>query len=138
MARLRTIDGRRVIVVVTDGRDENAAANGPGSDASWQEGVENAKAIDATIYAIGVGARVEESRLRQLAGLTGREAYFTTDMTTLEAHYRRVVDELHRRYVIAYTSTNPKRDGAWRNVTFRSPSPSVHMRSRGGYYAPSN
>jgi Ca-activated chloride channel family protein len=138
MARLRSIEGRRIILVVTDGRDENAASNGPGSEASWEEVVENAKAIDATIYAIGVGARVEESRLRQLAGLTGGEAYFTTDVGMLEAHYHRVVDELHRRYVIAYTSTNPKRDGVWRNVTLRSPSPSVHLRSRGGYYAPSN
>ena len=30
-ARLRTAEGRRVVVVMTDGRDENATANGPGS-----------------------------------------------------------------------------------------------------------
>jgi Ca-activated chloride channel family protein len=134
--KLKAIEGRRVIVVVTDGRDENAKSTGPGSVASWDEVLTNAKAIEATIYAIGLGPRVDKKRLEQLASVTGGEAYFTTDVAALEKNYRRIVEELHRRYLIAYTSTNPNRDGAWRKVELRSHSNSVHLRSRGGYYAP--
>jgi Mg-chelatase subunit ChlD len=35
VARLKSVNGRRVVVLVTDGRDENAASNGPGSARSW-------------------------------------------------------------------------------------------------------
>ncbi len=136
LARLKTVEGRRVIVVLTDGYDENAKSTGPGSVTKWDQVLASAKAIDATIYAIGLGARVDKKRLQQLAQLTGGEAYFTTDVAALGRHYRRIVEELHRRYLVAYTSTNPKRDGAWRRVELRAHSKSVHARSRGGYYAP--
>jgi Ca-activated chloride channel homolog len=136
LGRLKTVEGRRVIVVVTDGRDEDAKSKGPGSTATWDKVVASAKEIDATIYAIGLGARVDRSRLQQLANLTGGEAYFTTDVAALAQHYHRIVEELHRRYLVAYTSTNVKRDGMWRKVELRSHMTSVRVRSRGGYYAP--
>jgi Ca-activated chloride channel homolog len=136
LGKLKTIEGRRVIVVVTDGRDEDAKSKGPGSAATWDQVLTNAKEIEATIYAIGLGPRVDKSRLQQLAKVTGGEAYFTTDMAALERNYRRILEELHRRYLVAYTSTNSNRDGGWRNVELRSQSKSVHIRSRGGYYAP--
>jgi hypothetical protein len=37
---------------------------------------------------------------------------------------------------VSYTSTNAKRNGAWRNVTIESQTPRTTVRSRGGYYAP--
>jgi Ca-activated chloride channel family protein len=136
LEKLKTIEGRRVIVVLTDGRDEDAKSKGPGSKASWDEVLKSAKEIEATVYAIGLGPRVDKARLEQLAKVTGGEAYFTTDVAALERNYHRIVEELHRRYLVAYTSTNPARDGGWRTVELRSHSQSVHIRSRGGYYAP--
>ena len=111
MQSLRATEGRRAIVVVTDGRDENAASTGPGSEATWEMVIAAAHANDATIYAIGLGPRVERIRLQQLADLTGGEAYFADDLTNLNEEYRRVIDDLHRRYVLGYTSTNSNRDG---------------------------
>ena len=136
MERLKSIDGRRVVVVVTDGRDENAASKGPGSLATWDMVIQTAQAMDATIYAIGLGSRVERGPLQQLADLSGGEAYFTADLATLDAEYRRVVEDLHRRYVVGYTSTNATRNGAWRRVELRGVGRPVRLRSRGGYYAP--
>lgn len=140
MHRLKTTMGRRVVVVVTDGRDENAASNGPGSVATWDTIIETAKELDATIYAIGLGSRVDRTRLQKLADVTGGEAYFTTDLATLDAEYHRVVEDLHRRYVVAYTSTNPARDGKWRAIELRAATHGTDMRlrSRGGYFAPPN
>jgi VWFA-related protein len=136
MQRLKGVDGRRVVVVVTDGRDENAASKGPGSVATWEMVIEAAQATDVTVYAIGVGSRVDRGRLQKLADLTGGDAYFAEDIATLDAEYRRVVEDLHRRYVLGYTSTNGTRDGAWRSVELRSPGKAVRLRSRGGYFAP--
>lgn len=136
MERLKSIDGRRVVVVVTDGRDENAASKGPGSLATWDMVIQTAQAMDATIYAIGLGARVERGPLQKLADLSGGEAYFTADLATLDAEYRRVVEDLHRRYVVGYTSTNATRNGEWRRVELRGVGRPLRLRSRGGYYAP--
>jgi VWFA-related protein len=135
VTRLKTVSGRRVVVLVTDGRDENAASNGPGSQRSWEQALNEVSAVEATVYAIGIGQRVDRERLEQVATLTGGEAYFTSDVTELEANYRRIVEELRRRYQIGYTSTNPKRDGGWRKVEIRSKG--LIVRSRGGYFAPS-
>ena len=133
--RLRTVQGRRVVVLVTDGRDENGPGTGPGSRRSWEEAIGEVADADTTVYAIGLGIRVDRERLEQVAALTGGEAYFTTDVAELEGHYRRIIEELHRRYVLAYTSTNGKRDGSWRKVEIRA-AEGTRIRTRGGYYAP--
>jgi len=136
MQRLSAIEGRRVVVVVTDGRDENAASTGPGSLATWEMVIDAARAMDVTVYAIGLGSRVDRKRLQELVDLTGGEAYFTSDLANLDLAYRRVVEDFRRRYVLGYTSTNGKRDGKWRIVELRGRAKSLHTRSRGGYTAP--
>jgi VWFA-related protein len=88
------------------------------------------------VYAIGLGSRVERGRLQQLSDLTGGEAYFTDNLASLDDQYRRVVEDLRRRYVLGYTSTNGKRDGGWRMVELRSLAKGIRLRSRGGYAAP--
>ena len=134
--RLATIEGRRVVVVVTDGRDENAASNGPGSLRTWDEVVARLKQVEATVYAVGLGSRVNREHLQQLADLSGGAAYFPADVTMLIGEYKRILDDLRRRYVIAYESSNRSRDGRWRSVDIRVQQDGVQIRSRGGYYAP--
>jgi Ca-activated chloride channel family protein len=134
LAQLATREGRRVLVVMSDGRDENAQSTGPGSTRTWDEVLKQAREIDATVYVVGLGSKVDRARLEQIAAFTGGEAYFTGNASELEQHYRRILEELRRRYLVAYTSTNPARDGKWRKVEIRAPATKV--RSRGGYYAP--
>ena len=136
MTRLQTVEGRRVVVVVTDGRDENAAGDGPGSTRTWDDVLTLVRSSGAIVYAIGLGTRMDGERLQQLAALTGGEAYFTADLSELGRHYQRVVDELHRRYVLAYTSTNTQRNGAWRKVDVSVANSKLRVRSTGGYHAP--
>ena len=134
LAKLR--DQRRVVVVVTDGIDENAASNGPGSLRTWDEVLDKLQQTEATVYAVGIGSRVERDRLRVLAERSGGAAYFPTDVTTLASDYHKILDELRRRYVLGYQSTNRKRDGQWRTVEIRPRPRDIEIRSRGGYYAP--
>ena len=136
MVRLGTVPGRRVVVVMTDGRDENASSNGPGSTRTWDDVLATARQTGATVYAIGFGTNVDVARLVELTTLTGGEAYFTNDISELPEHYQRIVDDLHRRYVLAYTSTNSERNGSWRAVGIKTSDPALKVRSPGGYFAP--
>ena len=134
--RLRTAEGRRVVVVMTDGRDENATANGPGSVTKYEDLLAELRATGASVYAIGLGTNVDRDRLQALANGTGGEAYFPETVEALSAEYARIVENLRRQYVIGYTSTNSRRDGAWRAVSVTSRQPGVRIASRGGYFAP--
>jgi len=53
------------------------------------------------------------------------------------ANYQRVLENLRRRYVISYTSTNDARDGGWRKVEIKTARDGIVIESRGGYFAPS-
>lgn len=136
LAQLATVSGRRAVVVVTDGRDENAASTGPGSLRSWDEVLRKLQESEAAVYAVGLGSRVERDRLQELADRSGGAAYFPSDVATLAAEYQKILDELRRRYVVGYESTNRVRDGKWRSVEIRARQAGVQIRSRGGYYAP--
>ena len=131
------VNGRRAIVVVTDGLDENAGSNGPGSLRVWEELLRRVDETEAAVYAVGIGTRVDQNRLQALADRSGGAAYFPRDVTALAADYAKILDELRRRYVLGYESSNRERDGEWRGVEIRSRRAGVILRSRGGYFAPS-
>jgi VWFA-related protein len=136
LTRLQQVKGRRAIVLVTDGRDENNPGTAPGSVHTQSEVLELLSQADTTIYTIGVGPRVDRLFLEKVAERSSGESYFPDDVTGLQADYRRVVENLRRRYVVSYTSTNGARDGAWRKVEIRSRLDEVVVTSRGGYFAP--
>jgi hypothetical protein len=71
-----------------------------------------------------------------MAALSGGAASFPVEASALEAEFSRVIDDLRRRYFVAYTSTNSTRDGAWRQVTLTARTPGVTIRSAGGFNAP--
>jgi VWFA-related protein len=136
LAQMAKVEGRRVVVVVTDGHDENRTSNGPGSLRTWEDVLFKLAQVEATVYAVGLGGRVNHSHLQQLADLSGGAAYFPSDVTKLAADYHKILDELRRRYVIGYESTNRARNGEWRKVDIRARQESVKVRSRGGFFAP--
>ena len=110
--------------------------DGPGSLRTWDEVLAKLQQTEATVYAVGIGSRVERDRLQQLADRSGGAAYFPSDAATLAADYHKILDELRRQYVIGYQSTNRTRNGQWRTVEIRPRQKDVSIRSRGGYYAP--
>jgi VWFA-related protein len=134
--RLKKVEGRRAIVVVTDGRDEDNPGTGPGSVRNFQQIVDAAESVDAMIFGIGVGQKVDQPVLTTLASSSGGAAYFPEDVSQLEEEYRRIVESLRRRWIISYTSTNGTRNGGWRPVTIRTKDGKAMIHSRGGYFAP--
>ena len=136
LMRLKRTEGRKVVVLLSDGRDENNAGTGPGSARTQNDVFAALEDTDAVIYPIGLGPRVDRALLQQLAEQSGGLAYFPEDVSSLRDDYARVIEGLRRRYVVSYTSTNTKRDGGWRAVQINIRQPERTVRSRGGYFAP--
>lgn len=136
MQILKQRTGRRAIVLLSDGRDENNPGTAPGSTHTFDEVLALVRDTDTVVYAIGLGANVDRTGLERLAQQSGGTVSFPPEAAALDGEYRRVLDTLRQRYVIGYTSTNSVRDGAWRNVVIGAKTPGVTVRSAGGYFAP--
>lgn len=129
---------RQAIVLLSDGDDTSSLIE-------FEEVLDLAKRSETAIYAIGLRqgelARREfkeaEFVLKQLANETGGRAYFVTDARELPRIYQTIWDELSSQYAIAYSSGNPKRDGAWRRIQVRLLRPNTAARTKQGYYGPS-
>jgi VWFA-related protein len=133
------LEGRKVMLVYTDGGDTTSAL-GRG------ELMDLLKASDVTVYAVGSpsgrpgSARTAQDQLlRQIAALTGGQAFFPQSIAELDAVYARVVREIRAQYTLGYTSTNAAADGRWRRIQVRLVSPDARerrVRTRPGYFAP--
>lgn len=136
MLALKQRRGRRAIVLLSDGRDENNPGTAPGSEHTLAEVLALVRDTDTVVYAIGLGANVDRPALERIAALSGGAASFPAEVSELEGEYGRVVEALRQRYVVGYTSTNAKRDGGWRSVVIAAKAAGVTIRSGGGYFAP--
>jgi VWFA-related protein len=128
---------RKVIILLTDGNDNS-------SRTSPRDVVELAERDSATIYAIsmnGLGIRVDDSDrcdrlLEMLARETGGKAFFPDKLKNLPGYFERIGDDLRSQYTLAYRSTNPKKDGAFRKIQIDVRNTHYSVRARSGYYAP--
>jgi Ca-activated chloride channel family protein len=135
--RLKRATGRRVVVVMTDGRDENNPGTGPGSVRTFDEMMKYVKDSGAMIFTIGLGTKIDQVPLETLARVSGGRSFFPAEAANLSGEFARVVEDLRRHYVIGYTSSNIQRDGSWRKVEIRVKSaPGASVRSADGYFAP--
>ena len=133
---LKQYKGRKAIVVLTDGRDEDNPGTGPGSTRTWDQVVGLLREIDVTAFAVGLGTKIDPERLTTLGTVSGGQAYFPLEVSDLSAQYERIIDNLRHRYIIGYTSTNSSRDGKWRAVEIKARSADIVVHSRQGYFAP--
>jgi VWFA-related protein len=133
---LKEGSGRKAMLLVTDGKDENDPGTAPGSKHTYDEALEIAKESDVTIYAVGLGKEVQRDVLEGLARETGGRAYFPPAVEQLDEVYTLIGQELRSRYTIGYSSTNRVRDGAWRSVELTVPGREVQVGTKKGYYAP--
>ena len=124
-------------MILTDGKDENNPGTAPGSVKTLAEAVTLIKEAATTVFAIGLGPKVDQQTLETLVQSSGGESYYPQEVSTLAAEYHRVLEDLRRRFVIRYTSTNSKYDGSWRTVQVTSRRDGVVITSQTGYRAPS-
>lgn len=141
---LDSVQGRRVVVVLSDGIDllsalrmdevlwrarrsqallywihlSGGTLETPQVASSWRNADSNAQEFDL------LGKTVEESggRLEMLSSLDD-----------LEPAYRGILQELREQYVLGYYPTALRKDGSWRPVRVRVDRGGVRVRTREGY-----
>jgi Ca-activated chloride channel family protein len=136
---VQELDGRKILVVYTDGGDTRSAQ-------TFSDVLEMLKASDVIVYGIGFlqhqpsSVRNEQKmRLQQLADVTGGQTFFPTSTKALNQVFDQIVAQVRAQYSLGFVSTNTSHDGSWRKVDVRlNPShlQTLRVRSRRGYYAP--
>jgi Ca-activated chloride channel homolog len=140
LEELKGIDGRKVILVFTDGDDTES------KNASLGKVIERARIGEVMIYAIGLesryfdGQRMVRSRpdsgLRKIADETGGGYFELTKTAELAPTFTRVAQELHSQYVIGFTPMSL--DGKVHKLAVRMKQPGMTARARRSYVAASD
>jgi VWFA-related protein len=122
--KMRSVPGRRVLLVVTDGEDTYSRAN-------IRDAIDIAQRTETTIFAISTKAgflatvpgveagQVSDKKdkdLQTLAEETGGAAFFTGDMVNLERSFTKISKELRAQYLVTYNPTNKSYDGSFRKI----------------------
>lgn len=128
---------RRAIILLTDGQDTSSVLE-------IDQAIDRALLAETIIYAIGIGDSkyqgVDRGSLRTVAERTGGRAFFPKKEEDLSQVFREIERELRTQYLIAYSSSNKKRDGAYRQMRIDVVNPElkkdrVTLRHRPGYFA---
>ena len=143
--KMRSVPGRRVLVVITDGVDTYSRAD-------INDAIDIAQRTETTIFAIstkagllstvvGVEAGTVKNKadkdLDRISEESGGTAFFTGDMLSLERSLNRISKELRAQYLITYKPTNDRYDGSYRKVEVRlnSGQSGLKLRTKKGYKA---
>jgi VWFA-related protein len=128
---------RRAIILLSDGQDTT-------SRLLRSEAINRALEAETVIYAIGIGDSkyegVDKDALRAVTASTGGRAFFPKKETDLKTAFAEIEQELRSQYLIAYSSTNKKRDGSYRQMSIEITNPELQkeelkLRYRPGYFA---
>ena len=133
---LRGNEGRRVILVFTDGEDTS-------SRIGLRAVMDRARAEEVMVYAIGLesdyfnGARVVRTRpdggLKRLADETGGGYFELSRTSDLAPTFTRVAQELHSQYVLGFEAA--RLDGRVHKLTVKLKQPGMTARARRSYLA---
>jgi Ca-activated chloride channel homolog len=148
---LKPIQGRRVIVVVSDGGDTT-------SQRTLLDALGNAQRSDVMIFAVFTGNRNISENLRDLAGERALEILTSEtggvlyrpiatpgtqgkevdekSIKELDLAFYDLAEQLQTQYTLGFYSSNDKRDGTYRKLAVRIKKPGYTTRARSGYYAP--
>lgn len=148
MTALLHQEGRRVVLVFTDGKDQPLNSGRP-RNLKFKDVVKRAGQEDVMIYAIGltgsegfvpapgppfgVPRSAPDARLEMLALASGGGYFELTAVRDLAATFTRVVDELHRQYLIGFVPQ--KLDGKVHRLDVRVRGAGLVPRARKSYVA---
>jgi len=143
--KLRSVAGRRVMVIVTDGEDTYSRAD-------IRDAIDIAQRTETTIFAISTKAgflstvpgveagQVKDQKDRDLVTLaeeTGGIAFFTGDMLSLERSFTKISKELRAQYLLTYKPLNDRYDGSFRKIEVKLATGhgDLKIRTKRGYKA---
>jgi Ca-activated chloride channel family protein len=138
LARVQDSNGRKVLVLFTDGEDSRSAVG-------LGDLLQTIRSSAVTIYPIGFmggfptgSTRLLQSRafLQQIAEITGGQLFTPNTSKDLGLIFQKILDELSAQYVIGFVSDNQRRDGKFRKLKVDVRRDGLKVRHRLGYFAP--
>src|SRR3954465_7711031 len=129
---LKTVDGRKVILVFTDGDDTE-------SKTRLGTVLDRARADEVMIYAIGLESKFmgtttkPDSGLRKIAEETGGGYFELKRATDLAPTFTKVAQELHSQYVIGFAPT--QLDNKVHKLSVKMKQPGMTAQARRSYLA---
>jgi Ca-activated chloride channel family protein len=131
---------RQAIVLLSDGEDTTSLIDyDVVSELAKESGVAIYTITLRSPFARNTFARTSASNseaeylMKELAMLTGARAFFPAAISELAGVYGSIAEELASQYSMGYSSSNPKRDGAFRRIDVRIGRPGIRARTRTGY-----
>jgi len=139
---LSNLDGRRVVLIFSDGRDEPVNTLMP---VKLKDVMERARLTDVMIYALGFAdvqrrpgkdpkVTPPDPGLAKLADDSGGGYFEVRDTEQLGQLFSRVADELHHQYCLGFEP--PAQDGKVHKIGVRVKHPDMTARARQTYVAP--
>ena len=130
---LRHEVGRRMLVILSDGADTQSLTRD-------NEALKVAQEQDVVIYGIGVRSGRFDSDFGQLKkfaeGTGGLFFNSKVDLQKLREAFTRINRGIKNQYALGYVSTNPRRDGSFREIKVRVRRSGLNVTHRKGYYSP--
>ena len=127
---------RRAIILLSDGDDNQ-------SHVTREEAVEMAERAEVIVYAISTNITGSGSRgdkvLERIADATGGRAFFPFQITEVSNAFSEIQNELRSQYALAYTPASLAPNGQYHSIEIIAQNrKGLRVRSRHGYYAPTN
>lgn len=136
-AYLKPQQGRKVIIIVSDGVDTTSRLD-------FAESLRRAQAADCQIYAVQTGQSMNanlrdltaERRLQELTAQTGGAVYTPANGDELDPAFTQISADLAQQYILSYYPTGEAPDGKFRRIAVRVLNKhNVRVRARTGYYS---
>ena len=129
--QFRTLQGRKALVVITDGADNH-------SHVDYATLLRYARSAGAPIYFIAVrhlGARLRHPQgdQRDRRSESGGEVFHLGSAAKIGEVTKRIEEELRSQYIVAFRTDSQKPDGEYRAVTVAIDKPGVTARTIKGY-----
>ena len=129
------VDGRRAVVLLTDGADQ-------GSEHTLREAIAAAQRADIALYPVAVELSLRFARerwvLREMADKTGGRMFSLGRRGDPAKIYKTIEEDLRSQYRISYTPLIPGGGGEWRELEVRvrgDRGGDLKVRTRPGYFA---
>src|SRR5215469_3102239 len=124
---------RRAIILVSDGEDNS-------SHVTREEATAMALRANTIVYTISTnfpaGGGNGDKVLQRIADATGGRAFQPFQLSDVANAFQQIQDDLRSQYALAYRPANFAHDGRYRTIAITALHKGMKVRSRGGYYAP--
>src|SRR5438105_3360742 len=134
---LKPYAGRRVIVIVSDGRDTTSRY-----DHDFESTLQRLSSDECQVYVVQTGvydnANVRdlaaERRMQEFAAQTGGAAYIPKSVNDLDNAFAQISADLAQQYILSYYPAADKRDGKYHLITVRVKTrQNTRVRARKGF-----